>query len=347
MDTDDTFTASSITDRFAEVVWRPPQSNQGLPERIIANTKTFLHKVEAFTAYDLPHYLFRVWSDSSAGFNCENGERKFQSQAAKAGLGATEFDSMPAEEIQCNLRKHLQWYSGPVKVPFYSHWISFTCSFLFALLHAWRKACRDEKNVMIAVIDTYKLKTPVHMFSAFPLIRAFGITDLDIKDSVYAEFLAYDNFEANMDVIPFSALQQPKPDRPSSLPHGLKDLCPFLKYSEAERRALRFKDKRLRLKSRMKKFRERRFPDLEILQVKPHERRVKAVVPWILPQGKRAGRSPMSQEKLGDFYRLVKPFTTEFRLPVLVSLLSLMTPEWEQDSMEEQVFYMFQGQSAS
>ena len=145
------------------------------------------------------------------------------------------------------------------------------------------------------------------MFSAFPLIRAFGITDLDIKESTYAEFLAYDNFEAKMDAIPFSNLLQPKLDRPDSWPPGLEDLCPFFKYSEAEmrgpeRQALLVNDKRLRLKSRMKKFRERRFPDLESLQVKPHERRVKAVAPWKLQQGKRAVRFPMSQEKLEDFY---------------------------------------------
>lgn len=57
----------------------------------------------------------------------------------------------------------------------------------------------------------------------------------------------------------------------------------------------------------------------------------------------RAGPFPMSKEKLEDFYRLVKYFKPKIRLPMLVSLLSLVTPEREQDSMEEQMVYMFRG----
>ena len=154
MDADDTSSTTSITNRFAEVRWRLSHSDQALHDRPITSMKPFLHKVEAFTDYDLPHYILRVSSESSAGFICENGERKTPSQAAKAGLGTTKFKSMPVKEIQRNLRRHFQWYSGPVKRPFSSHWISFTCSFLLALVHAWRKACRGEKNVIMAVIDT-------------------------------------------------------------------------------------------------------------------------------------------------------------------------------------------------
>lgn len=203
---------------------------------------------------------------------------------------------------------------------------------------------------MFAIIDTYKLKKPGRIFSAFPLIRAYNIDDLEIKDSAFAEFLAYDELVAEMDIISFSALLHPTRDYPGSWPPGLLDLCPFLKYSEAEmkeakRQGLRFKDKGLRLKSRIRKFRERRFPDLEILQIKYHGRTFNSLVPWTLPQWRSAGRFPMSQKKLEDFYRLVMPFKNALRLPMLVSLLSVVAPEWNQDSMEEQVIYMFQGQS--
>jgi len=129
-----------------------------------------------------------------------------------------------------------------------------------------------QKQVMFAVINTYTLKTPGRMFSAFLLIRAYDIHNIEIKNSVYGEFLAYDEFKAEMEVIPFSDLLRPISDKSCFWPPGLLDLCPFLKYSEAEmrearRRGLWSKHKRLRLKSRVKKFRERRFPDLDVLQI--------------------------------------------------------------------------------
>jgi hypothetical protein len=123
---------------------------------------------------------------------------------------------MTKAEIKDNLRKYLRWKIGRKKKPFYSHWISFTCSILFALVHAWRMALMHKKNVMFAMIDTYKLKKPGRMFSAFPLIRAYDIHDLEIKDSASAEFLAYDEAVAEMEVVPFSSLLRPTSDCPCS-----------------------------------------------------------------------------------------------------------------------------------
>ena len=342
----DSFSHTSKANRFREVEWRRHLSEQGAEEMVIYEMKPFLRKVEAFTLYDLPHYLFRVWSESSAGFNCEKGEHLFQSQAAKVGFGATDFDLMTEAEIQENLRKHLHWEVGT----FYSHWISFTCSFMFALVHAWRMVLMGQRNVMFAVINTYTLKTPGRIFSAFPLIRAYDIHDIEIMDSVYGEFLAYDELKAEMGLIPFSDLLHPISDKSCFRFPGLLDLCPFLKYSEAEKKEARrrgswSKHKRLRLKSRVGKFRERRFPDHDILQISSHRRATQAIVPWRLRQGKCAGPFPMSRGILEDFYGLVKRFKAGFRLPVLVSFLSLMTPKWDQGSMEERVIEMFQGKS--
>jgi hypothetical protein len=346
----DSFSHTSKTNRFREVEWRRHLSEQGMEEKVIYKMKPFLKKVEAFTLSDLPQYLFRVWSETSAGSNCENGEHRFQSEAAKVGLGPTDFEIMPEAEIKENLKQHLHWETGEKMCPFRSHWISFTCSFMFALVHAWRMVLMGQKNVMFAVINTYTLKTPGRMFSAFPLIRAYDIHNIEIKDSVYGEFLAYDEFNAEMGVIPFSDLLRPISDKSCFWPPGLLDLCPFLKYSEAEmrearRRGLRSKHKRLRLKSRVKKFRERRFPDQDVLQISARRRPTQAIVPWRLPQGKYAGRFPMSREILEDFYRLVRRFKAGFTLPVLVCFLSLMTPKWDQESMEGRVIEMFQGKS--
>jgi hypothetical protein len=350
MDVDDSFVHTSRTNRFCEVEWRRLLSAQGIEEKARCAIKPLLKKVEVLTSYDLPHYLFRVWSDSSAGFNCENGEHRFQSQAAKAGLGSTNFEIMEEAEIEDNVRRHLRWNTGTKVNLFHSHWISFTCSVMFALVHACRMVEMGQKNVMFAVINTYMLKTPGRMFSAFPLIRAYKIDDIGIKDSTYAEFLAYDELKAEMEVIPFSVLLHPVSGKPRPGLPGLLRLCPFLKYNEAEkrkarRRQLQSKHKGLGLKSRMKRFRERRFPDLGILQVSRQDRAAKAIVPWRLPQGKRAGPFPISFAILEDFYRLVKRFKPGFRLPMLVSFLSLMTPEWEQDSMEEKVIEMCRGKS--
>src|SRR5690349_12281247 len=98
----DSFSHTSRTNRFREVEWQRHISEQGMEEKVICKMKPFLKKVQAFTSYDLPHYLFRVWSEASAGFNCENGEHRFQSQAAKGGLGATDFEDMPEVEVRDN-----------------------------------------------------------------------------------------------------------------------------------------------------------------------------------------------------------------------------------------------------
>src|SRR6266516_506225 len=99
MDIADSFSQTSKINRFREVEWRRHLSEQGMEEKVICEMKPFLRKVEAFTSYDLPQYLFRVWSETSTGFNCENGEHRFQSQAAKVGLGATDFEIMSEAEI--------------------------------------------------------------------------------------------------------------------------------------------------------------------------------------------------------------------------------------------------------
>jgi len=68
---------------------------------------------------------------------------------------------MPKDYIREHLRKHFTWEQGTKKDPFLSHWISFISLINFTLTHAYRKSEGNETNIMIAIIDTYKLKESV------------------------------------------------------------------------------------------------------------------------------------------------------------------------------------------
>jgi hypothetical protein len=51
----------------------------------------------------------------------------------------------------------------------------------------------------------------------------------------------------------------------------------------------------------------------------------------------------MSESILEDFYRLVLPFAPELRLAMLVSILSMRTQYWKQETMEQLVIRKFKG----
>jgi hypothetical protein len=348
LDVDETFTQVSKTNRFREVEWRRCYSERGEPEKLITKIHPMIAKVEAFTAYDLPQYLFRVWSDNSAGFNCENGELAFRSQAAKAGLGATEFDAMTDAEIEYNLKAHMRWETRVGGKTFQSHWISCGSSILFAFKHAYRKHLMGEKNVKIAVIDTYKLKKPIRLFSAFPLIRAYNIVEHDIKDSAYSEYVAYDEIVAEMDVISFSDLLHVKQDSPDHMDPGLLEMCPHLCYSTAEFTQAKAKKFRLPLKSHIRKYRDEMYPDQRLaFEIRGYARGIKTFKSRKFPPRgiQYAGPFPISESKLEDLYRLVLPFKPERRLPMLVSILSMRTQNWEQKSVEQLIIRKFRGES--
>jgi hypothetical protein len=346
LNVDDTFVRVSNVNRFREVEWKRCYSETGESERLITKIRPIIAKVEAFTAYDLPQYLFRVWSDNSAGFNCENGEMVFRSQAAKVGLGATRFDLMTDAAIEYNLKAHMRWKTMVDGKPLLSHWISCGSSILFAFKHAYRRHLMGEKNVKIAVIDTYKLKKPTRLFSSFPLIRAYNITEHEVKDSAYSEYVVYDEIEAEMDVISFSELLYVKQESLVHKDPGLMEMCPHFYYSKADLKRAKAKKFRLPLKSDIRKYRDKLYPDGLAFEIRGHSRSIRTMKSskYLPSRGSTyAGPFSMSERILEDFYRLVLPFKPVFRLPILVSILSMRTQNWEQKSMEQMVIRKFKG----
>jgi hypothetical protein len=118
-----------------------------------------------------------------------------------------------------------------------------------------------EKNVKIAVFDTYNLKKPIRLFSAFPLIRAYNINEDEVKDSAYSEYVAYDEIEAEMDVVSFSDLLNVKQDSPLRKYPGLLEMCPHFLYSNPDLKWAKAKKFRLPLKSKIRGYRNKLYPD--------------------------------------------------------------------------------------
>ena len=346
LEAEDTITEIAKTNRFREVEWNRCLTEFGMRKWEIRRILPLLRRVEAFTDYDLTHFQFRVWSDESAGANCENGKHSFRSAAVKGGQGAARFENMSEANIKEHLRMHFTWEKGSKADPFYSHWISFTSSILFAFAHAYRKVIRGEKNVMLAVIDTYKIQGSVRMYSAFPLIKSYAFRTQRIKDSAYSEFLVWDELVAEMDVVPFSALLYVE-EVPGYKLKGLLKHCPWLRYKDAELKAARARGHGL--KSRVGRFRTSLFADRRDLnKIKPEERPISRMYRAKRRKTnlhyRKAGPFGMDTYKLDAFYWIVKPFSSKFRLPMLVALLSTITTEYEQDSMEEQVIEKLKGE---
>jgi hypothetical protein len=138
---------------------------------------------------NLPHYLFRAYSDESSGGNSPEG---IISGAHLVGCGHESAHKIPSTEAKDMLERHFLWdYKHP------SEFISWTSSLLFALQHAIRKAYfRHEPNVCICILNTRKLEQ-VSIYPATTLLKVYGIKDEGkLRHEYYnAEYLAHDRIE--------------------------------------------------------------------------------------------------------------------------------------------------------
>lgn len=141
-----------------------------------------------------PRYLFRVFSDQSMGLNTAEG---FHSGALQESKVYVAISSMTEESLSDNLR-----HINAAKKDFSSHWVSFTMSLQFALQFALKMKSQGNTNICISIIDTINLSSPIQIFAAPALTRAFDVhSNMKLKNVEAAEFLAWEKVEAPGTVI--------------------------------------------------------------------------------------------------------------------------------------------------
>jgi hypothetical protein len=84
--------------------------------------------------------------------------------------------------MQDNGQHHYHWARGSKERPFLNHFTSFTISFDFAFAYAVRKLRNKERKSRLLVLDPYKLRGRVLIFSSFPFIRAYEIQSEIIRN---------------------------------------------------------------------------------------------------------------------------------------------------------------------
>ncbi|UKZ72630.1 hypothetical protein TrVFT333_000263 [Trichoderma virens FT-333] len=128
--------------------------------------------------HDIPRYLFRVYSDTSAGEN--NSQWMKSPDALKNNL--TDIFTRDASTIAVTLNKHLRWWPKSNGDPF----ISWTTSLLFAIQHAIFKHKKEQaelNTIYLCIIDTTEFPDGVFV-KELDLIEEFHDKVPD-KDSPY------------------------------------------------------------------------------------------------------------------------------------------------------------------
>ena len=126
---------TAITNRFKQSLqkrsqtWEKYLQEPPFEEPIFA-LWSYTTKVQRYTKHDLPQYLWRVYSDDSAGINKEDG---FGSMAIKCDCGPDNFYNFTDEDFADKINQHYRWGKGSKGAPFSSRFVSFTASPDFAL----------------------------------------------------------------------------------------------------------------------------------------------------------------------------------------------------------------------
>ena len=102
---------TAITNRFKQSLQKRSQKwgmyLQELPfEEPIFALRPYMTKVQRYTKHDLPQYLWRVYSDDSAGINKEDG---FGSMAIKCDCGPDNFYNFTDEDFADKINQHYRW----------------------------------------------------------------------------------------------------------------------------------------------------------------------------------------------------------------------------------------------
>jgi hypothetical protein len=179
----------------------------------IPNMKAILRKTNT-----LPRYIFRVFSDSSAGFNSYG---LFKSQAAKEGRHV-DVDSVDEHHMARILHRHM------IKKKFESHLISFSSSFMWVLHRALSMKEVGGINIRIAIIDTMQIPRGTWVAHAQSLLHGYSVeAKLFFKNMGQAELFVWDYLRVAMDMVKLDDLL--KTERGVS---GLLDLLPFFRDPE-------------------------------------------------------------------------------------------------------------------
>jgi hypothetical protein len=353
--------------RLAVYCWFPQSDDPR--QWVYSYHRVNMGAVSSMTQLAVPRYLFRVYSEKSAGLNTPG---LFRSERARRGL-ACSMEAMGESEIHDSLVGHM---STRIK-NFASPWISLSTSVPWIMAKALR--LKDDghsaKSLKIAIIDTLNLPRGAQLFHAGALLRAYNVEEhMGYQNLAGSMVLAWGEIKAPMAVI---SVQDFLPDASAKghLQPGYLALQPFhLETVDVvyRKRYSMFRNppKSTRLKGSKSKRRVRgKTPNTGL--VKPHaiRKRIfrrpshwkafvlvvqKGQAPRTYRREQVAGRTfwgkkfhkqpqdhraPMSPYQMNAFVSLVKRNVGDprFQLPMLLFLLSTRKKDFYVDSMVDRI----------
>ncbi|MCJ1308006.1 hypothetical protein MMC25_001656 [Agyrium rufum] len=132
-----------------------------------------------------PRYLFRTYSESSAG---KNGPGEFFSATYASGIGHQSFFTIPPSKAKQMLDEHVRWFNMPN-----DEFISWSSSILFVLQHAVRKkAYHKDKDIHLCILDTHQMDCT--FYTAVTLLRFYNVPSVGgcRYEGLAAEYLAHE-----------------------------------------------------------------------------------------------------------------------------------------------------------
>ena len=146
-------------------VWRSVKQKRQHSDWLFCGHLIDAEAVTDKTHENTPRYLYRAFSDESAGVNDPD---HLQSEAVK--------QSSPVEMSalkECEVSEPTLWHLRKKKFP--SPWISMTPSPEWAFDRALRLKAEGKTNIHLAIIDTLDLKQPALIFHTPALLKAYDL----------------------------------------------------------------------------------------------------------------------------------------------------------------------------
>ena len=293
-------------------------------------------KVQRYTKHNLPQYLWRVYSDDSAGVNKEDG---FGSMAIKCDCGPDNFYNFTDEDFADKINQHYRWGKGSKGAPFSSRFVSFTASPDFAFTYAAFLRHKGHRNIKIAVLDTFEIEDHTLIFSSYPFAKAHGVSSQEVLRCLDNEFIVWDSLLADICVVDFTEMAEYK-FSDGIYRRGFFELLPQLSYADlkgAEKSRPPLANMVLRHHEGPRGYR----PLRDVFATKEHEHNSLNPAPKGVMHHKFAGPFSLDPAVMYEFIMLVSGFKPKYKLPVLTALLCSRLQYYERDSVEKQLVRVF------
>ncbi|KPI41429.1 uncharacterized protein AB675_9373 [Cyphellophora attinorum] len=284
-----------------------------------------LRKIADVTARLMPRYLYRVTHPRSQGVNEEG---LYRSGSVKAGLGLTNFFDVnkDCEHIKSTLTMHLRKQHTP------SPWISFSDSIVATLARALRFQQRKKtkpEDIRIHVIDTMNIRRLALGVNGRAIAfgyRALGHNsskDTMVRGSLPGEYLFWNVLNVDASTVSLSGFLCPWLTKDNVRSPGLLELIP-----------------QLTVQPRAKGSKKLAKPDPATTKSRQASQLLDK-----LYGSETVIRKRIAVEKVRDHQKLVGGLKLDFRLPVLLALLSMHTKSYHNEGIVEAMCQVYEGAS--